>query len=72
MGQQEIYKLLKKKDHWLLSKEILNITEMSPGGLYRLLRVLEKNKEITKRRATEVIKDKKRLNGSSKNRGHSK
>ena len=46
--------------------EFLDIVGMSPGGLYRLLRILEKNKEIKKEKAINVIKDKDRLNNSSK------
>ncbi|OQC13645.1 MAG: hypothetical protein BWX72_01566 [Firmicutes bacterium ADurb.Bin080] len=66
MGQGDIHKILTEKQDWMLSKELLDIVGMSPGGLYRLLRILEKNKEIKKEKAINVIKDKDRLNNSSK------
>jgi len=62
MGQQEIYNLLRKKQDWVLSKEILKLTGMSAGALYRVLRVLEKNGDITKEKAIVVIKNKNTLN----------
>jgi len=66
MGQADIYKILKNNGDWMLSKEILEIVKMAPGGLYRLLKILEKNNEIVKYKAVDVIKDKKRLNHTSK------
>jgi CRISPR/Cas system CMR-associated protein Cmr1 (group 7 of RAMP superfamily) len=67
MGQKDIYNLLKEKNDWVLSREILNITKMSHGALYRILRILEKNNEITKEKAIKVIKEEERLNSSTKN-----
>jgi|APSaa5957512535_1039671.scaffolds.fasta_scaffold474898_2 DNA-binding IclR family transcriptional regulator len=66
MGQSEILEILKKNEDWTLSKELLKITNMSPGGLYRLLRILEKTGYIIKKKAIKVILDKDRLNNSPK------
>jgi hypothetical protein len=66
MGQGEIYKFLKKDNNWYLSSELIEEFKMSPGGMYRLLRVLERNKDIMKKKAIEVIGDKERLKKSSK------
>jgi len=65
MSQESVYELLKKKNDWMLSKELLIMLKISDGGLYRCLRKLEKGNEIIKRKASEVINDKNRLSKTS-------
>ena len=67
MGQADVLDILKRKNDWLLSKELLKITEMSDGGLYRILRILEKSGYIVKKRAMNVINESGRLNNTTKN-----
>jgi len=67
MGQSDTLEILKKRKDWVLSKELLNITKMSDGGLYRILRVLERSGDIVKKKAIQVIKDPKKLSKTTIN-----
>ncbi len=67
MGQYEVLKILENRNNWVLSKELLEITKMSDGGLYRILRILERSRYIVKKKAVNVIKETSRLNKSTKN-----
>ena len=66
MGQQQIFSLLKNNKTWLLSKEISEGTGMTPGSLYRCLKILLDKGDIINRKAMNVIKDKNRLKNSSR------
>lgn len=63
MGQEEVKNILEKTKGWLLSREIANRAKISLGSVQASLQRMIKWGEVEARKAKEVIKDKKRVDG---------
>ena len=65
MGQAELLELLKKKQDWMLAIEIRKEMKLAAGAVNRLIKLCYENGYIKRKLATEVIKNKKRLEKST-------
>ena len=65
MGQQEVKKVLKKEGNWLISNEIAKKAGYSLKSIQSSLRRLVKWRQIEKKPASKVIKEKSRLKDRS-------
>ena len=58
MGQEDVIRVLKD---WKLAREIGSTTGFSLSAVFRCLKILEREGEIEKRKAHEVIREQDRL-----------
>src|SRR3989344_4493066 len=58
MGQEDVIRVLKE---WKLAREVGAMTGFSLSAVFRCLKILEREGEIEKRKAHEVIKERDRL-----------
>lgn len=62
MGQGEILNFLRKnKGKWFLAYELMNYFKLARGSIVRTIKILVDRRDIEKRPAIDVIKDKTRI-----------